>query len=335
MRRVYAILLLCSSIALAGAARPAAKPTPTPAPTAMPTAPPRHAMPIVVVYPFDVSTALQADTGIKAGHVFVEQMNAAGGVDAIDAPQSVKRPQYLQYAKSIDADYYVAGYMTPLGTGVSLVEQVVSAQTGTIVFGHTAQIESLEDATAQAVFIRDGIVQREASIEQAVAASSSQSTPTPMPGNEANLSHLAGGLFKHRGKATPTPRPTPAVKPSKGVLVVKVNGSGSDLTKATSDLYNALNSYYNVRLIDHAGNNLAKEADGICGTQRNNTIATGALSSKSVKHGWGHRTEYDFTLQVYTCFGAKLGEASGTGDSVTNAIGAAVNAYAKDHPQNG
>jgi hypothetical protein len=324
------------SIALVGAGRPK-QPTPSPSPSPTPTAAPQKAMPMVVVFPFDASSDIKPGTGQAAAQLFTQQMNADGGVDTIQGPASVKRSDYLTYAKNLDADYYVSGYMTPIGNGVSLVEQVVSTRSGTIVYGQTAQIDSFQDATAQATSIHDGILSLEKQISDAYTQAQAQATSTPMPKNQANIGQGIQGLanlFKKRGKATPPP---PAAKPSKGVLVVRVGGAlpTSDLSKATNELYTALQTHYNARLTAASPQNVAQAADGICGTDRNNTIASGTASAKLVHHALGSRAQYTFLLDVYTCFGAKLAESTGTGDSIASAIRSAVADYITNHPNNG
>ena len=337
MRRAFAAALLGLSLVLVGAARPPApKPTPKPTPTASPTPAPTAAprLPLVVVYPFDFSSDLRADTGTRTAQLYVAEMNAAGGVDALMAPVTVKRTDFLTYAKGLSASYYVSGYMTPLGGGVSLVEQVVDTQTGTIILGATAQIQSFEDAASQAVGIRDGIMQREQSKAQAFSETEAQATPAPLPSNQANLSGSLSGLFRRRGHQTPAPNVV-VVKPSKGIFLVKVGGSGnaSQLSAATGALYTALNQHYTVHMTNASGD-AEKQANSICGSARENTVVTGTLSA-SARPGFFHRTEYNFVLDVYTCFGAKLAETSAKGDSIGGAIEAAVASYASDHPQNG
>lgn len=315
----------------------AARPTPTPSPSPTPAAAPQQALPLVVVFPFDISSDLKAGTGASAAQVFAQQMNNDGGIDAITGPSTIKRADYAKYAASVNALYYVAGYMTPLGNGVSLVEQVVATRSGTIVFGQTAQIESIEDASAQAAYIHDGILAREKQLADAYTAAQAQATPTPEAGNQADLGKgLAGikGLFKHNRSAA---TPAPAIhKPSKGVLVAHVEGSlpSGDLTKATSELYSALNQRYNAKMTSASGSNLAKTADALCGTDRNNTIATGTASAAMQHRTFGSHAQYTFVLQIYTCFGAKLAEGTGVADSLPEAVQKAVAAYASEHPQN-
>jgi TolB-like protein len=337
VRRTAAIVLLCLSITLAGAApRPAPKNTPTPAPAAalQPTS-----LPIVVVFPFGASSDIAPGNGEKAANLFVQVMNSAGGIDTIDAPPTIARADYLKYAKSVDADYYVSGYMTPLGNGVSLVEQVVSTRSGVMLFGNTAQIESFEDASAQAIAIHDGILTQIRGEQQQYQEAQASSTPTPLPSGQANIGKgLAdiAGLF-HRGKSK-TPKTTVAVtKPDKGILVARVNGSvpAPNLSSATSELYSALSAYYYARMTSSPGLNLTQTADSLCGSNRNNTIATGTLAAKSEHHGIvGVRTNWTFTLEIYTCWGAKLDTETATAGSPKDAIANAVASYATTHPQN-
>ena len=264
-------------------------------------------------------------------------MNAEGGVDTIEGPPTVKRTDFLSYARGVSAAYYVTGYMTPLGNGVSLVEQVVSTLSGAIVFGQTAQIESINDATAQATYIHDGILEREKELSDAYTQAQAQATSAPSSNpNQADIGKGISGLagLFHHGKNAATP--APAAKPTKGVFVAHVSGAlpAGDLTAATSDLYRALDEKFVVHSVDAAGATLAKTADSICGAQRNNTIATGTLSTQTEHKTFGARVTYAFTLQMYTCFGAVLAESKGSGGSAATAIRAAVQSYASEHPQN-
>jgi hypothetical protein len=331
VRRVRAILL-CLTVGLLGAA-----PVRTPAPSPTPAPPVQTSLPIVVVFPFETSSDIPPADGVQAANLFVDQMNAGGGIDTIAAPATIKTADFLKYALSLKADYYVSGYMTPLGDGVSLVERVVSTRADTIVMGQTAQITSFADASAQAALIHDGIVAQEKGLQDQYQAAEATATATPMAsGNEANIGKgLAGiaGLFRRKDKATPAPA---AVKPAKGVLIAHVNGSvpADSLNAATTEMYYALNASYNAQMTRASGLNLAQQADGICGQRRDNTIATGTLSAQTQRHALGQSTQWTFVLDVYTCWGAKLAEERGSAGSMNDAVRSAVDAYVKDHPNN-
>lgn len=334
MRRISAIFALVLSAALVGAApRAPHKATPTPAPLAIPTAPPPAASPAVVVFPFGISSNIKAGSGDRAAQLFAQVMRQAGGLDVVDGGAGVARVDFLTTAEKLHADYYVSGYMTLLGDEVSLVEQLVDARTGVIIFARTAQIANVNDATAQAQAIHDSIIARENSFQTSLSqAAAPAATPTPLPNNEANI----GQLFKRRTRPTAAPALGPVQKPAKGIFVARISGSlsSSDLTAGTSALRDALEGDFTVRGVSAPNEDLAKGADAICGSSRDNTIASGVASTTSVKSGFFRKIQYEFALRVYTCFGSVLSESSGSGSSLAGAIKSAVSAYATAHPQN-
>lgn len=334
MRRISVIFALALSVAFVGAApRAAHRPAPRPAASAIPTAPPQAAVPTVVVFPFGISNNIKAGSGDRAAQLFAQVMRQAGGLAVVDGGADVARVNFLTTAQKLHADYYVGGYMTLLGDSVSLVEQLVDARTGVIIFARTAQIADVNDATAQAQAIHDSIITREnsfqASLSQAAAPAAS---PTPLPNNEANI----GQLFKRRTRAAAAPAIAPVQKPAKGIFVAPISGSLSsgELTAGTSALRDALDGHFTVRGVSPPNGDLAKGADGICGNSRDNTIASGVASTTSVKVGFFRKTQYEFALRVYTCFGSVLASSNGSGSTLAGAITAAVAAYAATHPQN-
>jgi len=52
-------------------------------------------------------------------------------------------------ARRLAADYYVAGFISPLGEGVSVVEQVVGTGSGIVLFSSSAQLSTYADAAGQ------------------------------------------------------------------------------------------------------------------------------------------------------------------------------------------
>lgn len=338
LRRFSAILLLFSAVALLGIAPPL-KATPKPAPATTPApvpAPTRQPIPMVVVFPFQTSSDLKADTGQRAGELFVQQMNAAGGIDAVLAPATVQKTDYLSYAQKLQADYYLMGYMTPLGNGVSLVEQVVSTQSGTIAYGSTAQIDSFDDASSQALQMHAALLAMEANDAERYSQAQAESTTTPAPTSQSNVSKGISdiaGFFKHRAA---TPKPVAAPKPDKGIFVVRASGQlpANNLNEATRALYSGLNVHFNTHMTSVVPRNLTQQADGICGSSRDNTIATGSLAATTSRHGLGVHTQWSFTMDVYTCFGAKLAESAAQADTLEAAVKQAVDAYATAHPEN-
>ncbi len=341
LRRIVAIAFLSSSLAFVAAAPPATPP-PTPAPFVpsspqpSPEAPGAGQTPIVIVYPFDVQTGADPRIGTAIAQILGQEMAAAGGITVRPIPQGVKRADFLENARATNADFYISGYVTPVGDSAAVVEQVVSVESGVILFSQTAQVSTVADVASQSLLARSQILVFVGRGTEQVATQSSN-TPAPSSTNGANvpisgIGNIVDSVFKHKGAAH-TPTPGPVVKPTRGVIVASATASGAvaagDLANATHELYFALNRRFNTTMTA-ATSSPATSADAICGTDRDNTIASGTLQEVTA----GHRGQVTFTLVVYTCFGAPLDSRVGKGGSIKAAVDAAVAAYATAHPDN-
>jgi hypothetical protein len=169
------------------------------------------ATPILVVYPFSANGGdINKEGGSRLAITIATQIANLGGVDVRPATPGVEREKYLDAARKASADYYIAGYVTPLGDGVSLVEQLVSAQTGIVVYSNTAQVRTYGDATGQGDVLRDALLRHQTRNLGAYAAPPPPAnSPSPAPGTaaQANLGRLFGR--RQRG-ATPAPSPGPS-----------------------------------------------------------------------------------------------------------------------------
>jgi hypothetical protein len=284
----------------------------------------------VLVYPFDVQTGVDAKIGFAIASILAQEMQAAGGLTVLPVPVGVKRADFLETARTQHADFYISGYVTPVGDAASVVEQVVSVDSGIILFSQTApQVQSVADVASQSLAARAQIL---AFVGRGTQNIQTQPTNTPAPTSTNGaqmqihgLSSIVNSVFHHKGS---TPSPTPLVKPDRGVIVAPVTGplSSGDLTNATNELFFAMQRHYHVQMTAVAAN-VAQSADSICGSNRNNTVASGTFAPP-------HGHDFTFTLSVYTCFGAALDHITGKGGSFKSAVDAAVTAYATAHPDN-
>ena len=327
LRRVLGLALLCSSVAVAA-------PTPPPPPT-----PPAAVgqIPVVLIYPFDVQTGADPKLGVAIAEILAQEMTAAGGITVPPVPQGVKRADFLQQANTAHADFYISGYVTPVGDSAAVVEQVVSVESGVILFSQTAQVSSVADVASQSLLARSQILAFVGRGTQTVQTQTAN-TPAPTSTNGAQvplkgIASIVNSVFGHRGGRTPSP--APVSKPSRGVIVAPVSASGNvlpaDLTNAMRELYFALNRHFNTQVTAVTSSDIVRSADQICGANRDNTIASGTLAETPARHG---RQDVTFNLEVYTCFGATLERAVGKGSSIKSAVDAAVSAYATAHPDN-
>jgi hypothetical protein len=341
--RFFAAIILCASVVLIAAA-PTPTPTPTPvpistpvltAPTTPPPLPPGVAG-TVLVYPFDVQTGANPKIGAAIAEILGEEMSQAGSLVVLPIPIGIKRADFLSHAREQHADFYISGYVTPVGDAAAVVEQVVSVESGVILFSQTAQVQSVADVASQSLQARSEILAFLGRATQSMQQAPSSGTPAPQTTNGAQMqlkgiNGIVDSVFRHHG---PTPTPAPIVKPNRGIFVVAPTASAgittADLKEATDELYFALQHYYTAQVAP-ATANVSAAANSICGTNRNNTVASGTISQVIPKHGHATAT---FVLSVYTCFGAKLEDVTGTGQSPKAAIDAAVASYASAHPDN-
>jgi hypothetical protein len=172
--------------------------------------------PAVVVYPLQASAALPRDVALRIVTTLSNEIAVDGRVRAIPADPDTDRSAYLAAARKLGADFYVTGFLTPLGDGASLIVQLVSTQSGAVVFSSSAQISSLSDVSSQGDILRLAIIGHANPGYPALTNSSAgaNATPPPPAASEAPEANI-GGLFRHKkAEPKPTPTATPSVTPA-------------------------------------------------------------------------------------------------------------------------
>lgn len=331
----------CCGVALVGAApraplSPASTLTPTPRPSATLNLNLSALNPTVLIYPFDAAGGLDAKVGTQVATIFSKEFTTAGKVNVLPVPSGILRADLLTNALAHKADYYITGYVTPIGDSLSVVVQVVSVQSGVIVFAQTAQVYGVNDARSVALDAHDAVLQLSGTSVSVTTTESATAAPSAAATNGAQFS--LGHLFSHRGRTAAPVTPRPSAKPSRGVILVAVHSQSalpaSDLGHATTLLEHDLATHFTVRNGGAAPANLSTAADSICGADRDNTIATGTLAVERLG-GLRPRTKSTFTLQIWTCFGDVLYQTTETNFDIAKAISNAVTSYATAHPSNG
>jgi TolB-like protein len=338
VRRLLAAFLLCSSLALV-AATPAPRATlpPKAAPTFSPAPSGTGAGPTVLVYPFTTPSDLDARYGTAVAQIYDEVFAQSGGLTVLNSPEGVKREDYAKVAKVQHADYYISGYIEPIGTGAAIVMQIVDVSSDIAVYAQTTQVQGVPDVGSQALYARNVILQASGIESTQITTTKETPTPSSTSGASVSLTNVLGDIFKGKGKgkgtasvATPIPN-----KPSRGIIVMRVTGTAkaTDIAAASDTMARDLGNFYAVRPSAIAVTNLAKQADGICGAFRNNTIASGVLTATHIGGMHAHDT-YSFTFNVNACFGPVLYTNTQTGDDRSKVVNDAVAAYVTDHPDN-
>ncbi|MBV8354781.1 MAG: hypothetical protein JO101_05645 [Candidatus Eremiobacteraeota bacterium] len=150
-----------------------------------------------VVYSLTVNGPADKDAGGRLAVLFAQQL-ADNGVRVVAPPLGTERKDYLEVARKLGVDYYVTGFITPLGPEVSVVEQIVSTVSGTVVFSNSAQMLTYADAGGQGAILATAIQKHAArALANLEAAPIPSASAAPEKTNEANLS----GLLKRKPKA--------------------------------------------------------------------------------------------------------------------------------------
>jgi TolB-like protein len=165
--------------------------------------------PSVVVYPFTANgSSIDREASSRLATIIATQLAQKGDIAVIPPPPGTERKDFLNVARAHSADYYVAGFISPIGNGVSVVEQVVSTTSGIVVYSTTAQIQTYADAAGQGDDLATFIVRHANRGLAAIGTAPPPSSPSPQPTSEAQTN--LGKLFGRKKKPAATPKPAAA-----------------------------------------------------------------------------------------------------------------------------
>lgn len=194
MRRLLVVLL----VAFLGLPLVAATPPPS-----------FYSKPNVIVFPFiSNGSSVDREASSRLATIIASSMANTGLVTVTPPPPGTDRKDYLTVSRANKSDYYVAGFISPLGNGVSIVEQVVSTATGIVVFSQSTQLTTYTDAAGQGDDLAAFVSRHANRGFAAIGTPPPAASPTPAASNgpEANI----GKLFSRKKKTAATPKPTAA-----------------------------------------------------------------------------------------------------------------------------
>lgn len=192
--------------------------------------------PVVVVYPLTMSGGNDAQSGSNIAILYSTKLTQLGGIDVKPFTPGTDRPQYLSAAQALGADYYVSGFITPIGgTEVSIVTQLVSAVSGTVVYSATTLATTYADAGSEAETLHDVILAHARRGLAQLDAPKPTASPTPLGNGGIDVGKVLG----RHAHATPAPSGSPPL--SAGVagaghaaLLFDVAGESDDSARSTT-----------------------------------------------------------------------------------------------------
>ena len=172
--------------------------------------------PVVVVYPLTGTGGTPADVGGNIAILLSTKLAQLGGLTVKPYTPGTERAAYLTNAIQQGADYYVTGYLTPVGPEVSLIAQVVSTHSGSIVYSTSSVVKTYGDVLGQADILREAILRHAGrgfpAVDQPAAVQTS--TPPPSATNGVNLSRALG----RHDRSQPSPSASPSGSPAPASL---------------------------------------------------------------------------------------------------------------------
>ena len=284
-------------------------------------------IPSVIVYPFAGSSAeLDREASARIATTLASQIAEGGYIKVIPPKSGVARENFLSDARANGATFYVTGFVTPLGSGASVVDQVVSTSSGTMVFSVSNFVTNYSDVVSQGDRLRQGILERASRGVQAFQAPPpAAATPAPEPSKagDVNVSNIFGR--KKRGQAAP-----PSKLAANGTAAILVVGGSADddaRTETATALALALQRGGRHGIITTAS---APAAD-VCSTNKATQQLAAFLESRP--GSMSARATASLRLVAYDCTGAVsfdrtfAASGAGTQDALSNAAFDAMSEY--------
>jgi hypothetical protein len=95
----------------------------------------------LVIFPFRVAEGMDPGIGVEYGTKLGASITALGGITVVMGEPATDPAAYLRTTKADGGDYYVSGFVAPpLNETAAVIEQLVSARSGVIVWSGNASI---------------------------------------------------------------------------------------------------------------------------------------------------------------------------------------------------
>jgi hypothetical protein len=115
--------------------------------------------PVLVLFPFRYAEGLDPRYSTDYIAKLGASMTAVGGVKIVMGDPATTPENFLHTTKVDNGDFYLTGYIAPPVNGaMSVIEQIVSARSGTVVWANTAHIGADKDITDQGPIVQNALL---------------------------------------------------------------------------------------------------------------------------------------------------------------------------------
>lgn len=195
--------------------------------------------PSLVVFTLVPSGTVTIESTARIAAAIGIRVETGGGIAVKSAPPDVKQADYLSVARQLGVDYYVTGFVGPLGGGFSAALQLVATSsgipvwTGTTTLSGTDDVEDIADAVAT-------VIRNRSIAYAAIPLRTPEPAATPAPPREALPAPVAlapGGTAAAPAATAPPGPPIDPNAPSVAVLdaIGAANGTSDEELTYASD----------------------------------------------------------------------------------------------------
>ena len=263
---------------------------------------PENQRSVVVVYPFRGAQGVSPNIGSNVAVAVAQQLAQTGDITVKPAPDTAPA-DFLHTARGLGADYYVAGFVSPIGNQIAVIEQLVSTKSGVSVWRNTVALATPDDARDAAAQLHEAIVQlgqQQVPLipNRTTAAAPPSAAPSAAPAKRVALAVPPIPL----GAAVPLPTATPASRTT--ALVLHFGG----------DTLSAVKDYVPDAIVQTMGRygiggakatvesgDLAKVGLLMCAQTGADVLFGGTIDSQQGDPALGWSFDADLNLKVFDC----------------------------------
>ncbi len=115
--------------------------------------------PTLVIFPFREADGFDPRYGPDYVNKLGSALKVSGAVKVVMGDPATVPADYLHTAKADNGDYYLIGFVAPPANGqMSVIEQIVSARSGTVIWSSTAHIGADKDILDQAPVVQNALL---------------------------------------------------------------------------------------------------------------------------------------------------------------------------------
>lgn len=198
--------------------------------------------PSVVVFTLVPSGTATVESAARIAAALAVRLGSGKTIAVKSAPPDVKQADFPDAARKLGVDYYVSGFVSPLGSGYSVALQLVSMASGGIaIWTGTSTLSGTDDVTDAADVVGQVIAARSARNSYGPSGGGAPAAgPAPAPAAPA-----APPVAQ-----APAPSPTPTANPNAGVIVAVLDAvdpsggtTGVELTYASDAIAASLEKH--------------------------------------------------------------------------------------------